>query len=123
MRSTWCIASTAVIAFAAALLFALASGCSGSQGSANYTSKETGRCGGAATSSADSSGRAFPGDQPDLPDRGTASLRCRWFQEGFHILTGLLMAVAMYFFWNSGAELRRCFAVCSMAQLYGSLML
>jgi hypothetical protein len=42
-----------------------------------------------------------------------------WFQEGFHIVTGLLMAVVYVFFWNSGADLHHCCAVSSMAQRSG----
>jgi hypothetical protein len=61
-----------------------------------------------------------PGINPTYPADAQLLFAAGWFQEGFHIVTGLLMAVVYVFFWNPGAELRRCFVVCSMAQLYGS---
>jgi hypothetical protein len=65
------------------------------------------------------SGRAFPGDQPDLPDIGTASLRWRVASEGIPYRTGLLMAVVYVFC----PEPRCGPSPLLRGVLYGSLML
>jgi len=44
------------------------------------------------------SGRAFPGFSPTYPADAQLLFAAGWFQEGFHIVTGLLMAVVYVFF-------------------------